>query len=118
MIIEDSRGKTANWELYLKVGKDLTLDNNDAISLPGALRFVNSSNEEVEINDQSGLVHSQTGSLSPMKTTVSWNRSLNQGLLLRVNPGQATKGSYTGELVWTLMDTAENETNSSATTPD
>lgn len=118
MIIEDSRGKTANWELYLKVGKDLTLDNNEAISLPGALRFVNSSNEEVEINDQSGLVHSQTGSLSPMKTTVSWNRSLNQGLLLRVNPGQATKGSYTGELVWTLMDTAENEKSSSATTPD
>lgn len=118
MIIEDSRGKTANWELYLKVGKDLTLDSNEAISLPGALRFVNSSNEEVEINDQSGLVHSQTGSLSPMKTTVSWNRSLNQGLLLRVNPGQATKGSYTGELVWTLMDTAENEKSSSATTPD
>lgn len=108
IVIEDSRGQKANWELYLTVEEDLTLSTNPDVELIGALHFINESNEEIEINGEAGLVYSQQDSEALMETIIQWNGSLNQGLLLQIDPNQSRIGSYIGKVNWLLVDGPES----------
>ncbi|MGX7418185.1 hypothetical protein ACWOFR_05205 [Carnobacterium gallinarum] len=107
MTLSDTRGTGTDWYLYLQVSKDLTSLVSPNKTIPGGMFFVNETNQEIDINSQNSLVRSGRGSLTPTKTDISWNRTVKQGVLLKVLPGQVNAGTYTGELVWTLADTPE-----------
>lgn len=107
LTIRDSRGTTANWELFLKASQELTLKTNPSESLAGAFEFVTEKGENVAINNQDSLIYSQVGTIQTSQTKLLWERAKNQGLLLNVLPGQAQSGAYQAELVWVLKDTAE-----------
>lgn len=107
LIVRDSRGITANWELFLKASQELTLKGSSSEKLAGALEFVTDKGNSISINAQDNLIYSQAGTIQTTQTKLSWERNKQQGLLLNVRPGQAQSGSYEGELVWVLKDTAE-----------
>lgn len=109
--VRDSRGTTANWELFLKASQELTLKTNPSDQLVGAFEFVTEKGERVAINNQDSLIYSQVGTIQTTQTKLLWERVKNQGLLLNVLPGQAQSGAYQGELVWVLKDTAETVEN-------
>lgn len=111
LVVRDSRGTTANWELFLKASQELTLETNPSEQLAGALEFVTEKGESISINTQDNLIYSQAGTIQTTQTRLSWERAKKQGLLLNLRPGQAQSGAYQAELVWVLKDTAETVEN-------
>lgn len=107
LIIRDSRGTKANWELFLKAGQELTSQINPSAKLAGALEFVTEKGERLSINNQDNLIYGQAGTIQTTQTKLLWDRHKKQGLSLNIRPGQAQSGAYQAELVWTLKDTAE-----------
>lgn len=107
MTIQDARGVTANWELYVKVGQEMTLTSDPSSTLTGVLAFVTEAGRQIDINAKDELIYSQMGSERITETILTWDRHKLQGLIFNLKPGQATAGDYSGQLVWTLKDTAE-----------
>lgn len=113
--VEDARGSTEAWQLSLHVSQDMTKNgsSNSADKLKGGLRFkdtyVDSTGKTVvldeELNSQRKVIRDVKGTLQPATEEITWK---DQGLYLRVEPGVAPQGSYSGEVVWTLSDTPEN----------
>lgn len=101
--ITDKRGIGNNWQLTVKLQKELT--NANGKTLPNALIYKENSSEKNITTASSQLIASKTTTEHIDTTDVSANWSNNQGLLLKVNAGDALTGEYTGTIEWTLNDT-------------
>lgn len=73
--------------------------------MPNALIYKENSSEKNITTASSQLIASKTTTEHIDTTDVSANWSNNQGLLLKVNAGDALTGEYTGTIEWTLNDT-------------
>lgn len=101
--ITDKRGIGNNWQLTVKLQKELT--NANGKTLPNALIYKENSSEKNITTVSSQLIASKTTTTNVDTTDVSANWSNNQGLLLKINAGDALIGEYTGTIEWTLNDT-------------
>lgn len=102
IIVTDTRGKGNFWQLSAKLKTELTNENGK--TLPNALVYKENSSEKTVTIANSQLIANKTTTEQIDITDVSANWSNNQGLLLKVNAGEAFTGKYTGVIEWTLND--------------
>lgn len=99
----DRRGQGKAWQLTAKLQTELT--NANGKTLTNALIYKEHSSEKSITTTNSQLIASKTTTTNVDTTDVSANWSNNQGLLLKINAGDASIGEYTGTIEWTLNDT-------------
>lgn len=99
----DRRGQGKAWQLTAKLQTELT--NANGKTLTNALIYKKHSSEKSITTTNSQLIASKTTTTNVDTTDVSANWSNNQGLLLKINAGDASIGEYTGTIEWTLNDT-------------
>lgn len=99
--IQDNRTTTANWQLLVQVNTPLTPTDITKPTINNGFIFIDSGNQMHSLS--STPVGIQTNKGGNQNTTVNW--AINQGVLLRINPGKVYSGTtYKGTLQWTLQD--------------
>ena len=102
LTVTDTRGIGNSWKLSAKLQSELT--NGNGKTLPNAVVYKENSSEKTITIANSQLIASKTTTEQNDITEVSENWSNNQGLLVKVNEGEAFRGEYTGVIEWTLAD--------------
>ncbi|EOL45232.1 hypothetical protein [Enterococcus phoeniculicola] len=102
--ISDERGvvTAGDWELQVQCTSFLSETGNE--NYPNLLWFRSSADAEKQSLLDNASIFSQSGAAEEkiVETLVSWKPENKLGVFIDAQPGELLKGSYQGELTWTI----------------
>lgn len=104
--VTDERGRGNKWQLTAKLQSPMT--NALGKTLPNSLIYRTSTEDKVITDSASQVIQTRTTDtdIETIDISNTWNSS--QGLILKINEGEAYVGSYKGQIEWSLNDVPTN----------
>lgn len=102
--IKDQRGNGSTWSLKAKMSQVLT--HSSGRELPDAVHYRdNGIEQQLSLNVEALIYDTTTFSTEEVVVSDRWNNPLEDtGPFVRIQPGEALKGGYSGVIQWSLQD--------------
>lgn len=102
--VKDLRGNGSTWSLKAKMSQVLT--HSSGRELPDAVHYRdNGVDQQLALNVEALIYDTVTYSAEEVVVSDRWNNPLEDtGPFVRIQPGEALKGSYSGVIQWSLQD--------------